>query len=129
MELRPPSPAPFSNWRLNDSWRVADAGGVDVVDLTNELAVEYLHLLQGGWVYRWTYDERWFPSLVELAERDGLLVGRDWDDVGGGEFFPEVAVLLRPDGSSYRFADGEVDQQMNADWGETLENARRRAGL
>ena len=129
MELRPPSPAPFSNWRLNDSWWGADVGGVDVVDLTNELAVEYLHLLVDGWVYRWTYDERWFASLVELAERDGLLVGRDWDDVGGGEFFPEVVVLLRPDGSSYRFADGEVDQQLNADWGETLENARRRAGL
>jgi len=104
---------------------------VDAADLISEVATEYLHLLQDGWVYRWTYDERWLQSLVELAERDGLSVKHEWDNLGGGEFFPEVAVLVRPDGSSYRFAlaDSEVQRQMSADWGETLENARRRAGL
>jgi hypothetical protein len=111
--------------------RVADVEGVETADLTSELATEYLHLLRDGWVYRWTYDGSWLPALVELAERDGLLVSRDWDDLGGGDFFPEVVVLLRPDGSSYQFAlaGGEVQRQMIADWGETLENARHRAGL
>jgi hypothetical protein len=104
---------------------------VEAEDLMSELSSEYDHLLRDGWVYRWTYDERWFPALVELAERDGLAVRRDWDDLGGGEFFPEVAVLVRPDGSSYRFAlaDSDVQRQLHADWGETLENARRRAGV
>jgi hypothetical protein len=101
------------------------------VDLVSELEVEYGHLLRDGWVYRWTYDDRWFAALVELAERDGLVVRQEWDSVGGGEFFPEVAVLVRPDGSSYRFthADGESQQELEADWGATLENARRRAGV
>jgi hypothetical protein len=116
---------------LNNSGLAADVGAVDTIDLISELASEYGHLLRDGWVYRWTYDERWFPALVELAERDGLPIRRDWDRVGGGQFFPEVAVLIRPDGSSYRFAraDGEAQREMSTDWGETLQNARRRAAL
>jgi hypothetical protein len=104
---------------------------VKTADLIGELAVEDGHLLRDGWVYRWTYDGRWFPALVELAERDGLLAGRDWDNLGGGEFYPEVVVLLRPNGSSYRFAlaDGKAQRQMKADWGDTLEHARRLAGV
>jgi hypothetical protein len=104
---------------------------VETADLTSELATEYLHLLRDGWVYRWTYDGSWLPALIELAEQDGLLVSRDWDNLGGGDFFPEVVVLLRRDGSRYRFAlaEWELQAQMSADWGETLENARRRAGL
>jgi hypothetical protein len=92
------------------------------------LALSYRILLKHGGV---TYPDAdvtdgadWIEPLRRMAAVDGLptTVGALWFD---NAHCWDVVAICRPDGSSY----DDVSTQAEADWGDTLRRARRRAGV
>lgn len=82
----------------------------------------------------------WCNAIQARAQRDGLRIAcrqsgsgplyDDWRARDSGVNFWAVAALLKPDGSQYHrrlVQREEIQEEMLADWGETLAGARRRA--
>ena len=97
---------------------------------------DYVTLLDHGFVFGHPLaegnDDRWVGGIETLARDDGLLT--ETYLVLDGSGILSVVRLVRPDGTPYeesirRDAREERDRlrgQIEADWGETLADARRR---
>ena len=117
-----------SNGRVNDQWR-----GLD--DSPEHALLLYRELLEHGFVrpdlhslvqldaHSREFETARFHAVKALAERDGLMIVFMWQPYSAGHV-PIFEIACRADGQPYT-TEAPVDlSEVEADWGETLEQAR-----